>query len=356
MENKFKIICDEYAQSKNFSGVCMIKSNEQTYFSGAYGYANRAFHIPNKIDTKFDVASVTKIFTATAILSLIEKGSLKLSDKITDIIDLHNTEIPKDVEIRHLLNHTSGIADDAEEENGENYSDLFVESPNYAIRSCKDFLPNFAYKKPNFKAGTDIRYNNCAFILLGLAIEKITAMDCREYMAKRIFEPCAMYNTKFLAMDGINENTAEGYVGVYDENENLIGWKKNIYSYPPIGTPDGGVYTTCEDLNSFMRALVSGKILSREYTDILLTPQCQFSRKSYWNIVPNTNIRYGYAFEFTEVDGHIFNIYKDGVNDGVAAICAFYPQLDITISILANQSCDVWEMHRKMQTVLYEVR
>lgn len=354
MNNIFQTICDEYTQNGNFSGVCMVKLENTTLFSGAYGYANRAFHVLNKIDTKFDVASITKIFTAAAVLSLVEQGSLKLDDKITDIIDLHGTEIPNNVEIQHLLSHTSGIADDAEEENGEVYSDLFINHPNYAIRSCKDFLPNFVYKKPNFKAGTNVKYNNCAFILLGLAIEKVTGMDCRKFMYQRIFEPCGMKNTNFCAMDGINENTAEGYVSLRGEDGKTIGWKKNIYCYPPIGTPDGGVYTTCEDLDSFTRAMSSKNVLTKRYADMLLSPQCQFTKLPHWNIAPNAYIRYGYAFEFIEIDNQIFSIYKDGLNDGVAAIHAFYPKIDMTVSILANQDCDIWKMHREMQTKIYK--
>ncbi len=332
----------------------MVKFGDKIIFSRAYGYANRAFFVPNKLDTKFDAASITKIFTAASVLSLVEQGLLQLKDKITNIIDLHGTEIPEDVEIHHLLSHTSGIADDAEEKNGEKYSDLFIEHPNYAVRKCSDFLPNFAYKKPNFKAGTNIKYNNCAFILLGLAIEKVTGMDCRDFMARCIFKPCAMTNTKFCAMDEINENTAEGYAAQYNESGGFIGWKKNIYCYPPIGTPDGGVYTTVEDLDTFTRALSAGKFLSKQYADILLSPQNEFTSDSEWNIVPGTRVRYGYAFEFIEIDGEIFSIYKDGVNNGVAAIHAFYPKFDAAISILANQDCDVWQMHREIQTEIYK--
>lgn len=354
MENKFQVICDEYAQNKDFSGACLIKSKNETLFAGAYGYANRAFHIPNWIDTKFDVASITKIFTAATVLSLVEKGSFGLHDKITDIIDLQGTAIPSDVEIHHLLNQTSGIADDADEENGEKYSDLFIEKPNYAIRSCKDFLPNFVYKKSNFVAGTNLRYNNCAFILLGLAIEKVTGMDCREYMSKHIFEPCGMKNTKFQAMDEINENTAEGYIALYDSNNKFTGWKKNIYSYPPIGAPDGGIYTNCEDLDIFIRALSCGKILSTPYTTALFSPQSSFTKPTRWKHVPNTAFRYGYAFEFYEIDGQIFNLFKDGLNDGVAAMFVYYPKADLTVSILANQYCNVWAMSREMQTIIYD--
>lgn len=353
MENIYQAICSEYAQNKNFSGACMVKFENKTMFSGAYGYANRAFHIQNRLDTKFDVASITKIFTAATVLSLVEQDLLKLEDKITDVIDLRGTEIPKDVEIHHLLSHTSGIADDAEEENGEIYSDLFIEHPNYVIRKCSDFLPNFAFKKPNFQAGTDVKYNNCAFILLGLAIEKVTGMDCRDFMTQRIFKPCAMTNTKFCSMDEINENTAEGYVAQHNESGEFLGWKKNIYCYPPVGTPDGGIYTTVGDLDIFIRAISKGKVLTRQYADMLLSPQCKFTRTPHWNVVPNTYVRYGYAFEFIEIDGEIFSIYKDGLNDGVAAIHAFYPKYDITVSIISNQNCDVWQMHNEIQTEIY---
>ncbi|MCU6340309.1 beta-lactamase family protein, partial [Enterobacter quasiroggenkampii] len=107
-------------------------------------------------------------FTAVAILQLVDRGKLRLDDCITDIIDLTGTKIPTDVTITHLLTHTSGIADDADEELGEIYEELFISKPNYSIRNCIDFIPQFAYKDPKFKAGTDVSYNNCAFVLLGL--------------------------------------------------------------------------------------------------------------------------------------------------------------------------------------------
>ena len=158
-----------YQTYKNdFSGVCLVTQGSATLLSEANGLANRDFNVANSINTRFDTASVTKVFTSTAILQLVEQGKLKLDDKIHNIVNLKGTAIPEDIRIEHLLNHTSEIADDADEEAGEDYSTLFIDKPNYSIRNCVDFLPQFAYKPPIFKAGTNVRYNNCAFILLGM--------------------------------------------------------------------------------------------------------------------------------------------------------------------------------------------
>ena len=105
-------LCEEFAAEGNFSGVCLFKRGDETIFEGAYGFANRAFCVPNAADTRFDTASVTKIFTAAAILQLAEQGRLRLSDRITALVELSGTKIPEDVTVGQLLNHTSGIADD----------------------------------------------------------------------------------------------------------------------------------------------------------------------------------------------------------------------------------------------------
>lgn len=121
------------------------------------------------------------------------------------------TKIPNDVTITHLLTHTSGIADDADEEAGEKYVDLFIDKPNYSIRKCKDFIPQFAYKEPIFRAGTGVRYNNCAFALLGIVIEEVCHISYTEYVSKNIFDVCRMNNTGFYSKDHDNAAIAEGY-------------------------------------------------------------------------------------------------------------------------------------------------
>ena len=129
-----------------FSGSFLVADRDGILFTNASGFANRDIEISNKTDTRFDTASVTKAFTAVAILQLVEMKEIDLNSRITGVIDLSGTKIPSDVTIKHLLSHTSGIADDADEESGEDYAALFVDKPNYSIRNCSDFLPQFAYK------------------------------------------------------------------------------------------------------------------------------------------------------------------------------------------------------------------
>lgn len=355
MREFLKNLCETAEKEDYFSGVLRFSRKGQVVFEQAYGYANRSFKVQNRIDTRFDTASITKTFTAVAILQLVEQGALKLDDKITELVDLGETKIPHDVTVEQLLNHTSGIADDADEEAGENYADLFVDSPNYAIRECRDFLKNFAYKEPNFKAGSDVRYCNCSYVLLGMAIEQVTGMPYREYVKKHVFEKADMMQTGFFAMDEINENVAEGYPSVWGEDGKFLGYKKNIYCYPPIGTPDGGAYTTAEDLDRFIHAIREHRLLSEYFSELVQQPHCAFTKKKDWYEIAGLTEQNGYAFEFFQLpDGENFCMYKDGCNDGVAGMLSYYPKEDICLVILSNQDCNVWKMHKKVQLEIFK--
>ncbi len=338
----------KYAEENYFSGAGLVKKGDLTLFSGAHGYAHKGWEIKNTVSTKFDTASITKLFTAVAILQLIEKKLLSLEDKVLDILELSDTSISKDVAIYHLLTHTSGIGDDADEEAGESYEEIWKSKPNYSVRETVDFLPQFIHKAPNFKPGEGCRYNNVAFVLLGLVIEKITGQKYREYVKENIFDKLGMMNTGFYSMDGINENVAEGYAEILNDEEEIIGWRKNIYSYPPIGSPDGGAFTTVHDLDLFLRELYNNKLLSKTMVEELFKPKEVHSKHT------NVTEMMGYAFEFVvrNDDDEILYMKKDGCNPGVACIFSYYPAIDTTVVILANQDCDVWDLAWDIQTLL----
>lgn len=327
-----------YRNNQGFSGAVLIKTIDKVLFSFVSGCANKAYKIENELNTAFDTASITKLFTAAGIVLLESEGKINFNDNIHSIIDLSGTKIPMDIKIKHLLTHTSGIADDAEEEKGENYADLFINSPNYSMRDNKDFIKNFAYKEPNFKSVTKIYYNNCAFILLGLIIEKITGRGYREFIEEEIFKPFQMKNTFFASKEDTDRKFAEGYF--YDKKGAL---NKNIYSFPPIGTADSGAYTTVEDLDVFIRK-INGCDVYRK----MLLPQTDLNiqKEDYLFTM-------GFGFEIREKEGEVFRIHKDGSNPGVCNITVFYPKEDITFSILGNIECNIWELQSKAEKILF---
>jgi CubicO group peptidase (beta-lactamase class C family) len=114
----------ELERRDRFSGVVLITKGEGQLYSGAYGYASRPWKVKNALDTRFDTASITKLFTSVATLQLIDQGCLSLQSGVIDLLKLEDTAISREVKVVHLLTHTSGIGDDCEEEDGESYEDL----------------------------------------------------------------------------------------------------------------------------------------------------------------------------------------------------------------------------------------
>ena len=330
-----------------FSGIVMITQGATTLFSGAYGYANRAWKVKNTLETRFDTASLTKLFTAIATLQLIDQNQISFDTHVIEFLGLTGTTISPEVNVYHLLTHTSGIGDDADEEAGESYEDLWKTKPNYSVTQTADFLPQFVLRPPNFPPGEGCRYCNVGYVLLGLMIEKVTGMVYRDYVRQNIFGKARMAHSDFFRMDRVNENVAEGADPILDEAGTITGWKRNIYSYPPIGSPDGGAHVTAGDLHRFLRAMQSGQLLSAARTKDFLTPQVLHSHRDGWDLM------YGFGLWFHVLSNNeVVHYQKEGINPGVSAILRHYPKTDISVILLSNLEEGVWEpvgeIHKQM--------
>ncbi len=342
-------LMEKAATDGDFSGVCLVEEQGNRTYEGAFGFAHKGFKVANALDIRYDVASVTKWVTGVAMLQLVDKGLVTLTDLLWDHVDLGDSPIPKTVTIDHLLTHTSGIADDADEEAGEDYADLFVDSPNYKIRTLEDFLPNFVHKEPVFQPGQAVRYNNVAFVLLGMILEKVTGMNYRDYVVQHVFGPAHMKGSGFFSMDGVHAKVAEHYPTIEDAQGQPQGIKKNIYSYPPIGSPDGGMHTTAGDLCKFMRALYGGRLLSKAMTEKMTRPQVLIRKDE------DMAFHYGYGCNFAlDPEDRVIWQAKDGMNAGVASMVKHYPDQDVSVVILANEDHNVWRLSREIHKILFE--
>ncbi|MDP9822397.1 CubicO group peptidase (beta-lactamase class C family) [Nocardioides massiliensis] len=344
--NRFVTALDEHlgalAERDLFSGVALVRHGGTDLLHTAYGVATRRWHVPVTLDTRFDVASVTKLFTSVAVLQLVEAGRLDLDAPITGLVDLSDTTVRDDVTVRHLLTHTSGIADDADEEAGESYEELFVDRPNYGVTTTRDFFPGFAHKPPRVPPGTDVRYCNVAFVLAGLVVEELTGSTYRDHVREHVFARAGMDGAGFFHMRETTDGppVAEGWDPVLDEDEAITGWRQNIYSYPPLGSPDGGAHCTAADLARFVEAIRNHELLGPELSASFCAPQVEhYEREDPTNV----SMWMGFGTEVAvRADGSVASWAKDGINAGASAVVEHVPDADLTYALVSNLEDGVW--------------
>ena len=336
------------SREEQFSGVILVRRAEEELFKAAYGFANRSWNISNTVHTRFRIASVSKMFTAVAVLQLIEANKLRLDTSIVDCLELKNTGIPKEATVQHMLTMTSGIADWFEESGNweENWAALCREHPIYLFRRNEDYLPLFVNKPPVFPVGERHQYNGAGYILLGLVIEKISGLPYFDYVRQQIFQQAQMRRSDFVALDGVHEGVAEGYVPTMNSDGKITGWKKNIYSITPEAAADGGAISTVGDLARFSQALREGLFLSTEWTQEMLTPKVLERAERF----KGYTWKYGYGTFFLLDDSdQVVRWGHTGEEDGVSCRLYYYPRQNLDVVILGNQSwCAgsvAWEIH-----------
>ncbi|MEO0407722.1 MAG: serine hydrolase domain-containing protein [Cyanobacteria bacterium P01_A01_bin.135] len=338
-------ILTAYSQADEFSGVVLLRQGDQDLLKAAYGYANRTWGLRNQPDTRFRIASISKVFTATAILQLIERGQLDWNTAVVQPLGLKDTQIPEAVTVYHLLTMTAGIADWFEESGdwAEDWAALCREHPLYLLRRNADYLPLFATKPPGSAVGERYQYNNASYILLGQLIEQVTGLSYFDYVRRHIFTPAQMTQSDFVALDAIHPPVAEGYIPVLNEQA-AAAWQKNIYAVTPEAAADGGAVSTVDDLSRFVRSLLAGQLLSPKMTQAMLTPQVlEATDDDYlWH--------YGFGNQFLlNRAGQVLRWGHTGEEEGVSCRLYYYPQADLQVVILGNQSeCAGplgWEIH-----------
>jgi len=248
----------ELAESGAFSGVVLIAKDGTPFFHKAYGLADRAFGIANRTDTKFNLGSINKTFTLTAIAQLAEKGRLSLSDTIRRHLPDYPNPAADKITISQLLSMSSGL--------GDFFGEKFDATPKSRIRTLQDYLGLFASDPLLFEPGTSRRYSNAGYIVLGLIIEKVTGKSYFDYVRQNVYAPAGMTSSDSFMQDAVVPNRAVGYTSEDAHGKPLPEARVNVYELPARGSSAGGGYSTAEDLLRFDRAMRSGKLLSPAWT------------------------------------------------------------------------------------------
>jgi len=326
---EIKTFMERLAAADAFSGTLLIAKDGKPIFQTAHGLASKAYNIPNRLDTKLNIASVGKMFTAIAIAQLAEQGKLSFSDTVgKHLIDYPNKEVAQKVTIHHLLTHSSGL--------GDTYSAKYI-CRKGVLRQVRDWLPLFVDdpKPLAFEPGTRWQYSNQGFVLLGAIIEKVSGENFFTYVKKHIFEPAGMVDTDYYEGDRDTPNLAMGYTNFEDLGDDVyqfhLGERRNVSLYNGArGGPTGGLSSTLNDLLRFTLALWGNKLVSARTVELLTSTKI-LARKydanqTYW----------GYGFELENIDGK--RVIGHGGGDlGISSGVRWFPDSgNYTMIVLSN--------------------
>ena len=244
---------DSLATAQQFSGVVVIAQNGTSVIERAYGMADREAGRPNTIETAFNLGSINKFFTQIAIRQLAAAGKLALDSTLARAWpDYPNQEVARRVTIRQLLEHRSGI--------GGNIFAAPAGKKRSDVRRLADYFALFASEPLQFEPGTQQRYSNAGYIVLGLLVERLAGEGYYDYVRRHIYEPAGMTRTGHFPVDSLPRNTAIGYTAGMQNPHVSVPAGRNTDLLPGRGSSAGGGYSTAPDLLRLIDALRAGKI------------------------------------------------------------------------------------------------
>ena len=243
---------DSLAAADAFSGVVLLAQDGSTVFQRAWGMADRERRRPNDAETRFNLGSINKLFTATAIRQLAEAGRLDLDSTLIQYLpDYPNKDVARQVTIRQLMDHSAGVGGDIFGTQG---------AARDALRHNRDFVKLFAAEPLQFTPGSQRRYSNAGYILLGLVVERVSGLDYYEYVRRNVFIPARMSATDWYPKDSLPANTAIGYTRGGPGSPGDEPLHANAATLPGRGSAAGGGYSTAGDLLRLAQAMKDGRV------------------------------------------------------------------------------------------------
>jgi CubicO group peptidase (beta-lactamase class C family) len=332
-------ILDAAVDPKAFSGVIEIRHQGAVLFARASGYADRSNKLVNTLETRFGIASGTKLLTALAIGKLLEAKQLSFSTKLKDCLALDFPQYSSEITIRHLLTHTSGIPDYYDEDKVTDRDHFSLSVPWYELRGPRDYLAAFPRDGMKFTPGESFAYSNSGYILLGVVIEELTGRKYQDSVEQMILQAIGMHRSGFFALDRLPEKTALGYL------EEAGGWRTNIYNLPIVGASDGGVFTTLQDLTTLWKAFWGGEILPMELVEIYAGPFVRAESEG-------AHAHYGHGLWVDQHPGGRREVYITGYDAGVSFKSSVNRESDLQVTVISNTTQGAWPVLREIDRAL----
>ncbi len=278
--NTIDAFIQDFHNIREFNGTVLVAQHNKILFEKSYGYANLEWQVKHTPDTKFRIASMTKPFTAILILQLVQQGKIALDAPISRYLKYYRQDTGNKVTIHHLLSHTSGVP---------NYLRLkkFKDIEHHNPYSVDEFVQQLCSEDLEFEPGSQFRYSNSGYNILGAIIENITGKSYWQVLDEHILTPAGMNNTGNDATKAILANRAHGY------EKTLVNYLTADHLDMSIPYAEGGMYSTARDLLRWNLAINSGKLLNKSLIDKMYQSYSQRNYGYGWMIDTLPEQQYG---------------------------------------------------------------
>src|SRR5687768_4002613 len=306
----------EYGQ---FNGAILVIDGGQRVYEAAFGKANLEWHVPNSVNTRFEIASMTKPMTAIVIMQLVQEGKVRLDAKVSQYLPYYPAETGQKITVEQLLNHTSGLQQDMGFIN-----DPIVHAINADMLSNDSLVKLISRRSLRFEPGTSYGYSSDAYAVLGAIIEQVTGRSYWDALRERVLQRAGMSETGVSVLRPIVPRRAAGYAQTWDGYENA----------PHIGvTPAGGLYSTLRDIERFDRALYGNSLVNEESKRVLFAPRSVITAYG-WKTSEDT-LRSGVTRRVVRTTGGL---------PGFGAVMVRVPSRQRTIIMLTNVRPMTWRL------------
>lgn len=308
-----KILAEQFKTNEP-GGTVLVARNGEVIYKKAFGMANLELDIPMQADNIFRIGSITKQFTAVAILQLMEQGKLNLQDEITRFIPDYPAQGNK-ITIEHLLTHTSGI---------QSYTGMkdYMERMRIDLKPA-EMIDYFKNQPMKFTPGTKWEYNNSGYFLLGYIIETITGKTYAEYLEENFFKPLGMTNSFYGSDTRIIKNRVDGY----SMGENGFENAKPLSMTQPYSA--GSIQSTVGDLFKWHQAVHSYQLIKKENLAKAFTK---------FKLADGTETDYGYGWGLGYVQESPTIDHGGGIN-GFKTMAIYLPEEDVFAAVFSNCEC-----------------
>ncbi|MBN1462854.1 MAG: serine hydrolase [Paludibacteraceae bacterium] len=329
IQHRIDSLVSSYTFHGRFSGTVLIAHKDSIWYEKSFGYADFDLKKKNSNNSVYGIGSVTKQFTATAILNLVQGGKINLTDKLSSLLPELGKTGDK-ITIHHLLNMTSGIYEDFSQSKSYNIDKVIF--PDSVPISTHKLVNYFGELTSYFKPGKKFDYSNINYILLAAIIEKVSGKNYREYMKETFWQPLGMELTDY-GNDQIDADLlSKPYIGLPTQYETPAYWHHSWM----FGA--GGVFSSARDLYRWMFNVNNSHVLDSIFTQKLFQK----------HIKDDGNEHYGYGWQIATRKGNKYH-YHGGGTLGYVCEIGFFPDLDLYAVVLTNHSHNLLDMGKTVQ-------